>query len=163
MIVCEEVGRTHDGRDLEAVRERRDHMDSASRAAGATRPAKRARTMSASPAEAMLAHLEARGARFDPALRFRASGPGAGLGGFAARDIKKGEVVCALPLAMAVTSSAAERWWYGGGGADKPTTPAPAFVDGEFLLCMYLVAARRDLVSVPVSYTHLTLPTTPYV
>ena len=124
-------------------------MDSASRAAGATRPAKRARTMSASPAEAMLAHLEARGARFDPALRFRASGPGAGLGGFAARDIKKGEVVCALPLAMAVTSSAAERWWYGGGGADKPTTPAPAFVDGEFLLCMYLVAARRDLVSVP--------------
>jgi hypothetical protein len=158
-------------------------------------------TPRATPTAALVAHLEAQGARFGPALRFCASRPGAGVGGFAARNIERGETVCALPLHLAVTSTQARLWWYrnddspskekekekehekeqekekehekehekgkkekkekkekedGGGGAPPAATGAaaaaqePAFVDDEFLLCMYLIAARRGTASVPL-------------
>ena len=118
------------------------------------RPAKRARTGShtISPTAAMIDYLEAHGARFGPTLCFRASQPGAGVGGFAARDIHRGETVCAIPLRLAITSTEARIWWYRHDGEDKDAgaqAAEPSFIDDEFLLCMYLIAARRKMASVP--------------
>lgn len=94
-----------------------------------------------SPTTALMEHLETHGAQRN-AIEFRESCSGSGIGGFAARDIKRGEVIMSIPLNMAITSSRAKDWYF----QEIDTTcgsAAPSFVDGEFFVCMFLIAAKR--------------------